>query len=107
MADAVTQTILLDRKIAYALTDRTLRVVEVGGLATILGRDPAGCLGRFLTEIAPELEGNEETLIQVLTGELPRFKLAWVNRELPDGEIAYLTLVHLPHRVSDPVRSRV
>ena len=34
----------------------------------------------------------------MLNGELPRFKLAWVNRELPDGETVYLTMIQLPYR---------
>jgi signal transduction histidine kinase len=98
VSDAITEMILLERKIAYALADRDLRVVEVKDPAIMLGCDPDACLGRSLTEVVPELEGNEAPLVQVLAGELPRFQLAWVNRVLPDGETAYLTLVHLPHR---------
>ena len=98
MAENVVRMVLLDRKIAYALTDRNLKVVEVGGLTKIFQRTPGECLDHALTEVVPELEGNEETLIQVLSGELPRFKLAWVNRGLPDGETVYLTMIHLPYR---------
>ena len=98
MADNVARMILLDRKITYALTDRNLKVVEVGGLTEVLQRAPEDCLGHALTELVPELEGNEETLTQVLSGELPRFKLAWVNRELPNGETVYLTMIQLPYR---------
>ena len=98
VVDNVAWMILLDRKIAYVLTDRNLKVVEVGGLTEIFQRAPEDCLGHALIEVVQELEGNEETLIQVLNGELPRFKLAWVNRELPDGETVYLTMIQLPFR---------
>ena len=68
--------------------------------------DPSGvvpeyqqdCLGRLLTEIVPELVGYEETLAQIVTGELPRFQVPWINRDLPDGQTVYLTMLFLPHR---------
>ena len=46
----------------------------------------------------PELVGYEETLVQIVTGELPRFQVPWINRDLPDGQAVYLTMLFLPHR---------
>jgi signal transduction histidine kinase len=100
---AVAQLILGDRRIAYAITDRDLRVVEAGGAAGILwdsyDRDEEeSSLGRSLPELVPELIGSEAVLADILTGKLPRFELAWVNRETTEGNMVYLTMVGLPYR---------
>jgi signal transduction histidine kinase len=100
---AVAQLIMHDRKIAYAITDRDLKVVETGGAAGILwnGYERAvdeSSLGRSLPELVPELIGSEAVLADILTGKLPRFELAWVNRETAEGATTYLTMVALPYR---------
>ena len=82
---AVAQLILGDRKIAYAITDRDLKVVEAGGAAGILWdsdemAEHESNLGRSLLELVPELIGSEAVLADILAGKLPRFELAWVNR---------------------------
>jgi len=96
MDPTLTLSILLDRKVAYAMADRQLRVTEVGGDPTVLEKDPAGWLGRSLFDLAPELVGSEPALADVLSGDLPRFELLWINREMPDGRTSYLTMVDLP-----------
>jgi signal transduction histidine kinase len=98
MNSTVAQLILRDRKIAYAVTDRDLTVVEVGGAVDILCNGYTNCLGRSLPDLVPELTGGEELLASVLSGELPRFELAWVNRETAEGHTTYLNIVHLPYR---------
>jgi signal transduction histidine kinase len=92
------QRILLDRKIAYAITDRHLQVTEVGGAVEILARGSVGVAGRLLVDLVPELVGSEFALADILAGELPRLELAWINRETSDGRTLYLTMVDLPHR---------
>lgn len=92
------QSILEDRKIAFALTDRSLNVVAVKGAANIFSTDRQTWVGRSLLELAPELIGSEDVLAGILAGELPRFQLGWINRDTPDGQTIYLTLVHLPRR---------
>jgi len=94
----VAQLILQDHKIAYAITDRNLNVVEVSGAAEIIRNDNTTSLGRSLLELVPELVGSEDVLAEILAGKLPRFQLSWVNREAPDGQIVYLTMVDLPYR---------
>ncbi|PKO21343.1 MAG: hypothetical protein CVU38_15235 [Chloroflexi bacterium HGW-Chloroflexi-1] len=91
------QLILKDRRIAYAITDRNLNVVELSGTADILRGESNNWLGHALVELAPELVGSEDVLADLLAGVLPRFQLAWVNRELPDGQIIYLNMVDLPY----------
>jgi len=95
---AVAQTILQERQIAYAVTDVALLVVEVIDPSGVVPEYQQNCLGRLLTEIVPELVGYEETLIQIVAGELPRFQVPWINRELPDGQAVYLTMLFLPYR---------
>lgn len=92
------QSILEDRKIAYALTDRSLNVVAVKGAANIFSTAGQTWVGRSLLELAPELIGSEDVLAGILAGQLNRFQLGWVNRDTADGQTIYLTLVHLPRR---------
>jgi signal transduction histidine kinase len=95
---AVAQIILHDRNIAYVVTDRALRVVEVSGAPQILRGDGGGALGHPLIELVPELIGSEVALEDILLGTSPRFELPLVNRESPDGQTRYLTMVDLPYR---------
>lgn len=94
----VAQLILQDRKIAYAIADRSLQVIEMSGALHVLRVGGNHWLGRSLLELVPELIGNEEALADVLTGEAPAFYLPWVNRELADGQTAYLSMADLPYR---------
>jgi signal transduction histidine kinase len=47
--------------------------------------------------VVPELVGSESVLADILSGDLQRFELAWINREDPDGQISYLRIVELPN----------
>lgn len=93
------QVILQDRKIAYAVTDRTLTVIEVSGPVSILQNWSENWLGHPLIELVPELIGSEQALADILAGKLPRLQIPWVNRDPQnDGRTTYLTLVALPCR---------
>jgi len=98
MDAAIAQLILQNRTIAYAITDHDLNVVEVGGVVAVFHGGDKTILGRSLLDLVPELVSSEAVLADILTGELPRFELAWVNRETAEGQTLYLTLVTLPHR---------
>jgi signal transduction histidine kinase len=100
MNPAVVDRILQDRSIAYAITDRDLNVVEVGGLTDEFYRDHDACVGQPLLELIPELVGSERVLANILEGELPRFQLGWINRETADGQTVYLIMATLPHHDS-------
>jgi len=97
MDPTVAQVILLDRRIAYAITDQQLLVTEVGGTIDVLERG-TGWLGRPLVGLVPELAGSESALADILAGKLPRLELAWMNRVTSDGQTLYLTMVSLPYR---------
>jgi len=92
------QAVLLDRQIAYAITDRELTVLEVHGALNILGDEHRAAPGQSLSELVPELVGSEDMLRQVVTGALPRFELTLLNRESSAGETRYLSMVTFPSR---------
>jgi signal transduction histidine kinase len=98
MDSTLSHLILRNCEIAYAITDDALTVVEVGGEGDILCNDHEVCLGQSLPDLVPELVGLEDVLADILGGDLPRFELAWANRETADGQTIYLTLVELPYR---------
>ena len=91
------ELVLQDRRIAYAVTDRALRVMQVGGRLDIFPGGAASWLGAGLLDLVPELVGSEEALQQVLDGSLPRVRIPWVNYDGPAGETLYFNLVALPH----------
>lgn len=101
LSDTIALMILRERQIAYAVTDRDLRIVEVNDPSGALPELCVACLGCPLTDIVPELVGYEETLDQIVAGILTRFEVSWINRELPDGREVYLTMLFLPYRGQD------
>jgi len=98
MNPIVSEAILEDRKIAYAVTDRDLNVVEINGAVELLHHDHPRWLDQSLLELVPELVGSEAALTDILNGDLPRFELALINRETSNRNIIYLTIVELPYR---------
>ncbi len=90
------ELILEDRLVSYAITDRSLTVLEVGGAEPRWGLGALDWIGCSLLELVPELVGSEAILGDILSGALPRFELAWLNREMPDGRLAYLITIDLP-----------
>lgn len=95
-ADGTALDVMVDRAIAYAVTDTDLRVVELRGAPGIFGAGASGWLGRSLLDLVPELVGSEAALAEILAGQSPRFQLSWVNRDRSDGGVSYYTLVELP-----------
>ncbi len=92
----VVQSVLRDRKIAYFVTDCALKIVEAFGATEPLCEHGGVCLGGYLPEWVPELSSCEGTLRSILAGELPRFELNWVNRDIGEEQPLYLTMVTLP-----------
>jgi len=92
------QRLLADLRVGYAITDRQMRITEVAGDLGVLEGGAAAWIGRPLLDLVPELSGVQEALEELLSGALPRFELAWINREGPEGETYYLTTVDVPLR---------
>jgi signal transduction histidine kinase len=97
MDDAVAGLIARERRIAYALTDRNLTIVEVGGVTSVLGDLGRSAVGRSLSDLVPELVGVEALLADIVEGVLPRCEFSRLNRETPGGQIAYVDYVELPY----------
>ncbi|RME41117.1 MAG: hypothetical protein D6796_16255, partial [Caldilineae bacterium] len=94
----IANLVLDDLHIACALTNRQLTVTEVYGAVRYFCLEDRPCVGCSLYEVVPELVGSEEVIAQILSGTLPRYELAWVNRESGDGDLRYLNITLLPHR---------
>lgn len=103
--------ILKHRKVAYAITDRNLKVCEIGGESQLLTlstsfspqatlhQPPAEAngLGCSLFDLAPEMIGSEADIEAMLRGDMPVLTLASVNRETGQGETYYVNLVSWPY----------
>lgn len=91
------QAILIARGISYLITDRKLRVVTVGGRPEPALFDAEQALGASLPLVLTELDGSEEVLYQILFGQLPRFVLDQINRDVGHNLTHYYTFISLPH----------
>jgi signal transduction histidine kinase len=97
MEPTIAQQIVEERKIAYAVVDRDLNVVKVGGAVSAFDDLDRSCVGLSLLDLVPEFVGSEMLLADILDGELPQFQLAKVNRETAAGETYYVDLTELPY----------
>lgn len=85
------------RRLAYAHIAPDLTIVQVSAnFGRVLQVTPETLPGQPVTAVLWELVGSEDTLQQVLTGALPRYRLEHVNREQPDGSVTYLTFQVAP-----------
>ena len=98
--DPILSLILQGLKIAYAITDRDLKVVEANGELDLMCSDGRIKLqpGQSLLELVPELIGNEEVLTELLTGERGSYELSHINREMAADQVCYLALKIVPVR---------
>lgn len=92
------QTVLEDRRVAFYITDRALRVIEVSDAARLLS-DHEEALGRSLLEVSPELLGQDQALADILAGKRARLELT-VPCAGAGQRAGRLTVVTLPHRDS-------
>lgn len=93
------QNLLRQQKTAYVLLDAALQVRDYGGYT------PAFMEGDSeapeLLDLVPELIGCEEVLEEVRNGAASDFHLENINRVLPDGELAYLSLRAAQHQTDE------
>ncbi|MDQ3249899.1 MAG: PAS domain-containing sensor histidine kinase [Chloroflexota bacterium] len=92
------ELVLKNRQMAYAISDHTLTVAQVGGATSLFHPLEGSIIGRSLYEVAPELIGSEAELQTILGGESPFYSVALVNRETPAATLGYVSLTNLPHR---------
>ena len=98
----VAEFILRDRRIAYLLVDRSLRIKEVHDAIGLWADSNLAQPGASLVDLVPELVGSEEILYQLEQEPDSRLELDLVNRSGPDGSTTYWKLVALP-RQSGPL----
>lgn len=97
----VAQLILQERRIAYAVTDPQLCILQIGGKQELLEvDDKVATAGASLFDVAPELIGSEAQLQELLAGALPAFQLEFVNRENRGGTVYYVTLHNYAYAVA-------
>ena len=93
--------LLKNRQIAYAITDGTLNVIEIGGEVRLFQPGVGTGIGCSLFDIAPELIGNEAEIQAILSGAIPLLELPLVNREPTPDQLIYVNLTNLPYRAED------
>ncbi len=91
----ITKLILNNLKIAYALTDPHLKILEVNDPLNLLGKNY--CLGCSLFDVAPELNEDKESLNKILAGQLAQLELTQVNRETSSAPLCLMMEV-LPYQ---------
>jgi len=96
MENSLNQLILQSRSIAFALTDRELVIKELHGQPEVIDAVMKNCQGCSLTDVFPELLGNQQDLEEILAGKLSNLQLVFVNREI-QGKTIYLTMDDLPY----------
>ncbi|MBN1219114.1 MAG: PAS domain-containing protein [Anaerolineae bacterium] len=95
---SLNHSILEACRIAYAITDGNLRVIEVSDTIDLFCEQTNGWVGHPLLELVPELIGNEVVLAEILQGNLEDFQLSYINRNTAGDEMTYLSLIELPYR---------
>lgn len=92
MNEKVIRQILTEKRMAYAICDANLTVVEVGGEPGLLWDDAQVLEGARLSDQVLELAGCEEELKAISRNEQGTLRYDWVNRERDDGETLYLSM---------------
>lgn len=98
MDSTITDIILTERQIAYAIADKELVVEAVHGDPFLLWGDtlPRGdsSVGKSLTALVPELAADEETLRAVAAGHVAHLRYPWVNRQVGplESDVRYIAL---------------
>lgn len=98
---ALALSIMSAYRLAYALTDSSLRVKRVGGDLNLFPMDCVFPSHLSLYDLAPELIGSAEELDALMRYDLRRHELSLVNRESLAGEPIYLNLTNLAHLSAD------
>lgn len=105
-AEAAAAALFAQRRYAYAVTDRHLRIQKIGGVLRLLyqtnGRDVRSAAQRPLVsaalwDVAPELRGYEREMQALLDGTLARLEIPTVDRSADKAGSCYVTLVNVPH----------
>lgn len=97
MDQQLIEALLKARRLAYAVTDRSLVIQEVHDPYGLLGLESQDPKGISLYEVAPELVGSEAALRALLKGGTSVQRLPQVNRHDTEGNTLYLDLINAPY----------
>jgi len=89
--------LLHEHKLAYILLDDKQQLLEQGGNSHLFFAPPTPDSDVY--ELIPELMGCEEILQDITNGQMPRFELPNVNRNLTDGNIHYVSINIVPYQM--------
>src|SRR5690349_10496320 len=92
----IAQYILEQHNVAYAITDRSLTVVEWAGDVRLFPSWLTDLVGRPLYDLAPELIGVEDDLYAILAGQSAELRMPYINRGAPGEAVCYVNLINLP-----------
>jgi len=97
------ETLRFDARFAYAVITAELTLAQVSpNLAQLLG-EPEPLTGRGAAEVFWELEGGEDALRALFTGERADYQLERVNRTRLAEETFYLNLYIVPLQADQPL----
>lgn len=100
--EPISDLILEHQRVAYVLTDRDLRILERGGAhQTQYALSLHETSTTSLLDAVPELLGCEAVLADVISGNMPKFLIEYINRVMPDGREGFLTVIALPYHRAD------
>lgn len=95
----ILEMLLAKQKLAYALTDEHLRVLEVSSNFEQFLRYAAPPQAKHLTELCDALAGSEPVLQEVLHGHLPEYRLEYINYD--SAEASRFLTFHVWKREDD------
>jgi adenylate cyclase len=89
------QFIFEHQKLAYAVVDQELNLIQTGGNASLLN---VNFEATTIFDLAPELYGCEEVITELLENSTADFCLSNLNRQLEHDEVHYVDLILLPYQ---------
>lgn len=97
LAARVLQAVSRSHKLAYAQIAPDLTIAHASpNLAEMIAAPPGPLEGRALADVLWAFVGAEDALTDVIAGRSADYLIEQLNRERPDGSLAYLTLQAIP-----------
>lgn len=97
----IQQTVLEACEIVYLITDNNFLVQAWHGDVEVVGLATQTLNKAYLPEIVPELFGLEDILTRILKGELPYYRLDFINRKTTSINLLYFNMTTVPYQMDD------
>jgi len=95
------EAVLSACEIVYLVTDTKFLVQTWQGDIETVGLSVQSLKDAYLFKVIPELIGLEDILIQVLKGELPQYRLDFVNRKTTTINLLYFNMITIPYQIEN------